>query len=245
MVLLGILSHPGRQLSHNRILDFLASCIDLAVHSDQITRVESSRDDLHWNLLGALQWSIWSQVRRDRCFSPRIVPSIDVDQTGGVIDVPASGVGVDFIFGLALCNTIILSVWSFGEVQSTLPSPVLCGHKSADDGRPAFWSAVLPVTEGLVASHPDPLTIDGVAQRSIGVHWITGVVGVEAANVVVVFPVAVSGAHARELHFLPPFGVAGESFCQSYPVWTCYSLPGGVDGVLDVVTPCIETLQQR
>lgn len=87
----------------------------------------------------------------------------------------------------------------------------------------------MPVTEWLVAGHPDPLSVNRVAQTSVGVHGIAGVVGVETSNVVVVRPVSVTSTHAWELDFLPPLGVAGEGFLQTYTVWTCDGLAGGVD----------------
>lgn len=51
-----------------------------------------------------------------------------------------------------------------------MPNPVVGGDEAGDDGGAGGGGAVLPVAEGFVAGHPDPLSIDGVAERGVGVE---------------------------------------------------------------------------
>jgi hypothetical protein len=73
----------------------------------------------------------------------------------------------------------------------------------------------LPVAEGLVAGHPDPLAVERVAQTRVGEHGVAGVVGVEAVCVELAGEVAERLAVAGQEVVLGPSCVAVKSLLET------------------------------
>lgn len=177
------LTHPLRNLLNNLINNLLRTRINNTILRDQITSVEPTRHNLHRNILGAHKRTVGSQIRRHAGLAPRVELAVDVDQTLRVHVVPAVRVAVDVLFGAALGDTVLGAVGRGREVQAALADPVIGVDEAGDDGGTIARRAVLPVAEGLVASHPDPLARDGVAEGGVGKHGVGGVVGVQAVGV--------------------------------------------------------------
>jgi hypothetical protein len=251
MLMLRELTHPLRNLLHNLINNLLHTRINLTILRNQIASMEPARHDLHRNILRALQGSIGPQIRRHAGLAPRVELAVDVDQTLRVHIVPAVGVAVDVFFGAALGDAVLGAVGRGREVQAALADPVVCVDEAGDDGRAIARRAVLPVAEGLVARHPDPLAGDGVAEGGVGEHGVGSVVGVEAVGVELAGEVAEALAVAWEEVVLGPGGVAFEGFLETDAAGAG---DGGVGGegavgavadlagvdVLDVVAPVEE-----
>lgn len=242
------LTHPLRNLLNNLIDNLLDTRIDRTILRDQITSVETAGHNLHRNILGALQRSIRPQIRRHASLAPRVELAVDVDQTLRVHILPAISVAIDILLSAALSDAVLGAVGRGREVQSALADPVVGVDEAGDDGGTIARRAVLPVAEGLVARHPDPLAVDGVAQAGVGEHGVGGVVCVEAVGVELALEVAEALAVAREEVVLGPGCVAFEGFLQTD---TRSAGDGGVGGegsvgavadlagvdVLDVVAP--------
>lgn len=245
------LTNPLRNLLNNLINNLLRTRINNTVLRDQITSMEPTGHNLHRNILGAHERAIGPQIRRHAGLAPRVELAVDVDQALRVHVVPAVRVAVDILFGAALGDTVFSAIGRGREVQSALADPVVGVDEAGDDGGTVARRAVLPVAEGLVARHPDPLAGDGVAEGGVGEHGVGSVVGVEAVGVELAGEVAEALAVAREEVGFGPGCVAFESLFQAD---TLGAGDGGVGGegavgavadlagmdVLDVVAPVEE-----
>ncbi|KAI7028355.1 serine carboxypeptidase [Hortaea werneckii] len=177
------LPHPLLQLLNLRINNCFTPLIHLTIPRNKITRMETPRDNQNRHILRTLKRPTRSHFRTNSRLTPWIKPTIRVDETGGVVDEPATGISVNVLFATTLRETVGLPLRARREVQSALSGPVLGGHETGDDGRAVSRGAILPVAEGLVAEHPLPLAVSLVSEGDISKNGAGRVVGVEAVGI--------------------------------------------------------------
>lgn len=152
--------------------------------------MEPPRNNIHRRIARANQRAAGSKLATNTARPPRIeFPICIYDASGGFGvfgEVPPFGDvvdGVDGQGGVVGWGGAEGEGWGGGEVEGALALPVLRGDEAGDDGGDGGGGAVLPVGEGFVAEEPKPLAVVGVGDCEVGVHWVGGVVGVEAADV--------------------------------------------------------------
>lgn len=148
LVLLSIiLINPGLNLGDLVILHQLHTGIHRTGLGNQITAVDSTRNDLQRGVGGPLERATGLVIARHGRVLPRVKLAVGPDQTGGVAcQIPALGEGVDIVDRLALRAAV--RTW-LGEEQGTLALPVVATHKARDNGGGGLWSTVLPEGKSL------------------------------------------------------------------------------------------------
>lgn len=125
-----------------------------------------------------------------------------------------------------------------GEEEGALTLPVLNVDHSGDDGGFVSWCSILPVCKWLVAKHPIPLSVNGVADCSIGEDLVVGVICVHACGFTLVC-VAVALAEAWDERLVDVRCVSVECLFEAYTVGIrcyrsscCYILLNGISTLL-------------
>ena len=139
------------------------------------------------------------------------------------------------------------------EEKCALTLPVLGSDEAGDDGWCAAGcstgdslakyhteegpSLLLPVVKWLIAKHPIPLSINGVANSQISEEQARRIVGIEASQFSLV-RVAISLAISWDERSVDPVRVACESFLKTDPV--CVGSDGGtsfnsLNGIAELV----------
>lgn len=147
-VLLGVeLGRPlGHDLSH--LLDLGAELgVGIDVLHPQLRAVRAVLDDEDGRIRRAVHGTAGAERRRHGLGSPGVVLAVDVDEAGGVDNLPAGGLLDDLLGGLALLQAVLEAV-GVGEEVGALVAQGLGGEELGDEARVAGVVG-LPVLEAV------------------------------------------------------------------------------------------------
>lgn len=185
--------------------------VEHAVLLAQVVAVPRALDDDAGRVLGALVRATGTELARHGSRAPRVKLTVDVDETVLASKLPPTSLGVELLCRLAAAGAEREGTLT-GEEQWALALVVVGSDEAGEDRSPVLGCASLVVEEGIVASHPHPSAVEGVGLGVVGVHGRSGVVCVEALDIVLVRPlrITITSAGTRQVGLLVPRSIVGE-----------------------------------